>query len=336
MLPAKLGGELTHRTVRTLARGHRLIDASAAPATPSRWSAPTCSRSATTCRRPTSTSSTRCSPRRRSRWSPSSSRASRASTSSTRSGRWRAIPTTIICGTADRLTSIGHSRKLHEMIAGSVLLECEKAGHMVTPRAARAGQRGAGPAALGGRRAGRHAVSSGDAHVEVKPVGADEALVVHAVVHAAFEARPPLDPPAAALAETLEQLEARLAVHGGLLARVHGEPGRRPGPRPGRQHHVPAPVRRGAGDAGPRRGGGAHRRRGRGSRRVRRPHRGRPRGAARDDPVLGAPGLQGDPPRRPERRAAPPAAHRRLQGARRRARCAGSAGRSPGSSRRAT
>ena len=26
MLPAKLGGELTHRTVRTLARGHRLID----------------------------------------------------------------------------------------------------------------------------------------------------------------------------------------------------------------------------------------------------------------------------------------------------------------------
>ena len=61
-------------------------------------------------------------------------------------------------------------------------------------------------------------------HVEVKPVGAEEAATVHAVVHAAFEARPPLDPPAAALAETPEQLEERLAEHGGLLARVDGTP----------------------------------------------------------------------------------------------------------------
>ena len=43
-------------------------------------------------------------------------------------------------------------------------------------------------------------------------------------MHAAFEARPPLDPPAAALAETQEQLEQRLAAHGGLLARVDGIP----------------------------------------------------------------------------------------------------------------
>jgi tRNA threonylcarbamoyladenosine biosynthesis protein TsaE len=61
-------------------------------------------------------------------------------------------------------------------------------------------------------------------HVEVKPVGAADAAVVHAVVHAAFEARPALDPPAAALAETQAQLEERLAVHGGLLARVDGIP----------------------------------------------------------------------------------------------------------------
>jgi tRNA threonylcarbamoyladenosine biosynthesis protein TsaE len=60
--------------------------------------------------------------------------------------------------------------------------------------------------------------------VEVKPVGAEEAATVHAVVHAAFEARPALDPPAAALAETREQLEQRLAVHGGLLACVDGTP----------------------------------------------------------------------------------------------------------------
>ena len=41
------------------------------------------------------------------------------------------VPTTIICGTVDKLTSIGHSRKLHAHIAGSTLLECEGAGHMV-------------------------------------------------------------------------------------------------------------------------------------------------------------------------------------------------------------
>lgn len=41
------------------------------------------------------------------------------------------VPTTIICGTEDRLTSVGHSRKLHARIEGSTLLECEGAGHMV-------------------------------------------------------------------------------------------------------------------------------------------------------------------------------------------------------------
>jgi pimeloyl-ACP methyl ester carboxylesterase len=42
-----------------------------------------------------------------------------------------AVPTTIICGTADKLTAIGHSRKLHSRIAGSTLVECPDAGHMV-------------------------------------------------------------------------------------------------------------------------------------------------------------------------------------------------------------
>ncbi len=40
-------------------------------------------------------------------------------------------PTTVISGTADRITSIGHSRKLHSRISGSTLLECDGAGHMV-------------------------------------------------------------------------------------------------------------------------------------------------------------------------------------------------------------
>jgi pimeloyl-ACP methyl ester carboxylesterase len=42
-----------------------------------------------------------------------------------------AVPTSIVCGTEDKLTPIGHSRKLHVEIAGSTLVECEGAGHMV-------------------------------------------------------------------------------------------------------------------------------------------------------------------------------------------------------------
>ena len=41
------------------------------------------------------------------------------------------VPTAIICGTDDKMTKIEHSRKLHAMIAGSTLLECVGAGHMV-------------------------------------------------------------------------------------------------------------------------------------------------------------------------------------------------------------
>ena len=42
-----------------------------------------------------------------------------------------AVPVAIVCGTADRMTAVGHSRKLHSRIEGSSLLECEGAGHMV-------------------------------------------------------------------------------------------------------------------------------------------------------------------------------------------------------------
>ncbi|HEY3528111.1 MAG TPA: alpha/beta hydrolase [Nocardioides sp.] len=41
------------------------------------------------------------------------------------------VPTAVICGTGDKLTSVDHSRNLHAQISGSTLLECEGAGHMV-------------------------------------------------------------------------------------------------------------------------------------------------------------------------------------------------------------
>ncbi len=41
------------------------------------------------------------------------------------------VPTSVICGTRDKITSVSHSRKLHAAIHGSELLECPDAGHMV-------------------------------------------------------------------------------------------------------------------------------------------------------------------------------------------------------------
>jgi len=58
----------------------------------------------------------------------------------------------------------------------------------------------------------------------VRRVGAEAAEAVHAVVRAAFAVRPPLDPPADALAETPETLAVALAAGGGLLATLEGRP----------------------------------------------------------------------------------------------------------------
>jgi tRNA threonylcarbamoyladenosine biosynthesis protein TsaE len=60
--------------------------------------------------------------------------------------------------------------------------------------------------------------------VDVRRVGPESAAQVLSVVSAAFAARPPLDPPAAALTETEESIAAKLAAHGGLLACLDGEP----------------------------------------------------------------------------------------------------------------
>jgi tRNA threonylcarbamoyladenosine biosynthesis protein TsaE len=61
-----------------------------------------------------------------------------------------------------------------------------------------------------------------DLHV-VEATPADAGALVD-VIHAAFGARPPLDPPGTALRETPTTVGAALAAHGGLLARVDGLP----------------------------------------------------------------------------------------------------------------
>jgi tRNA threonylcarbamoyladenosine biosynthesis protein TsaE len=60
-----------------------------------------------------------------------------------------------------------------------------------------------------------------DARVDVRRVGPEAAGVVRDIVRAAFAARPPVDPPAEALSETVESLGVALA-YGGLVATRDG------------------------------------------------------------------------------------------------------------------
>jgi pimeloyl-ACP methyl ester carboxylesterase len=131
MLPAKLGGVVTNRTVRALARGHKLIDGA-------RRAGRTVAMVTTDVfafgdevpaayvdfvdRMLSQTSFEVVA-----EFFPSFGGLDKFHAVEVLAG----IPTTIICGTADKLTSIGHSRKLHQRIPGSTLLECENAGHLV-------------------------------------------------------------------------------------------------------------------------------------------------------------------------------------------------------------
>ncbi len=60
--------------------------------------------------------------------------------------------------------------------------------------------------------------------LSVRRVGPESADVVLAIVKDAFGSRPPLDPPADALLETRGSMATRLALGGGLVARVDNEP----------------------------------------------------------------------------------------------------------------
>ena len=62
------------------------------------------------------------------------------------------------------------------------------------------------------------------ADLAVREATASQAGAVCAVIHEAFAARPPLDPPSTASAETVESVEASLAGPGGLLCHLDGSP----------------------------------------------------------------------------------------------------------------
>lgn len=67
-------------------------------------------------------------------------------------------------------------------------------------------------------------MTSPDGSITVERVGAEAASDVYAVVRAAFEARPAMDPPADALAETPASIAKALGRSRGLLVRHEGEP----------------------------------------------------------------------------------------------------------------
>ncbi len=73
-------------------------------------------------------------------------------------------------------------------------------------------------------RPDRDRADAGPGVVTTETVGPERASVVLGVVLAAFADRPTLDPPADALGETLDTVEARLRAHGGIVARIDGEP----------------------------------------------------------------------------------------------------------------
>ncbi|MGD9962103.1 tRNA (adenosine(37)-N6)-threonylcarbamoyltransferase complex ATPase subunit type 1 TsaE [Nocardioides sp.] len=58
--------------------------------------------------------------------------------------------------------------------------------------------------------------------IDVRLVGAEAAPGVLGVIHAAFGARAPLDPPTSALSETLESVASELGQYGGLLVELDG------------------------------------------------------------------------------------------------------------------
>ena len=80
--------------------------------------------------------------------------------------------------------------------------------------------------------------------ITVETVDGSRAADVLAVIHEAFANRPPLDPPATALDETLESVREALDAHGGLLVEHDGQAGRRAAVRAAGAAARAAPGRR--------------------------------------------------------------------------------------------
>ena len=142
------------------------------------------------------------------------------STSSTASSVLGRVPTSVICGTADKLTSIGHSRKLHVPDRGVPAAGVRGRGAHGDPGAPRPGQRRARPADHGG---GRRPMSA-----EWRSGGSGRKRPRRCWPWStrAFAARPPLDPPADALAETEASMAACLDGHRRPARRARRRPGR--------------------------------------------------------------------------------------------------------------
>ena len=238
------------------------------------------------------------------------------------------VPTAIICGTEDKITSVGHSRKLHSRIPGSSLLECEGAGHMVLLERHKEVTAELDDLISLAQTAGC-AVS-----LDVRRVGPEAAADVLAVVQEAFGARPVLDPPADALGEDVDSIARMLRAAAACSPTLDGEAGGLRGPRPRRRRTGAAPLRRAARRPGQRRRDRAGRG---GSRRRARP-RLRVVVLAREE----LPGtvafwerarLRRDEPHQPLRRARAAAVGDRLRRTRRRddARAGGAAGAQPAS-----
>ena len=154
---------------------------------------------------------------------------------------------------SDKLTSIGHSRKLHARIAGSTLLECDGAGHMVILERhdqvnaeldqllAAAGDRvdPGEPTITARRRDPPRRPGGGRRRARGRPGG----------VRGPTAARP------AGRRARRDRGDARRRARGRRrAARAPRRPaGRRAGARRRREHGVPAPLRRAARRPGPRR-----------------------------------------------------------------------------------
>ena len=140
-------------------------------------------------------------------------------------GAFSSVPTTIICGTKDKLTSVGAQPQDGRADRGRPPGRGTRLRPHGDLRVPRPGQRH--PRAAVHRRPAND--TAHDAHRtrpmnHVQLVGPERAGDVLSVILESFGGRPALDPPATATDETAASVAEALAEHGGLLAELDGVP----------------------------------------------------------------------------------------------------------------